>query len=436
MEPAAAATAGLYAAEHAVEAGVAAYAVTKSNLPIHARLHHIGLSEPLPRSSHTLSVVKENAYVFGGEIKPREPVSNDIECFPLQSFSKPSTNITHTTIPAEASDGGATPSARVGHSAATARERIFVFGGRGGADMTALPENGRLWMFDTVTKKWDFLDPPPNTDYPQARSYHASTSSPDGTTVIIHAGCASDGTRLSDTWAFYLDQGRWSQLADAPAPGRGGTSITISSTRLYRFGGFDGNTELGGHIDYLDLPAAPTSVPDPDKTTADALQHASPPTEWHSISFALPSDAEKGTPSTLPADRSLAALHPVATGQGRNFLLLSLGEADSSSSGHAGAGKFHADLWAYVLPTASTTAAGVKDAVRARVPGLGSEEGIWSKVEIKGLAVGEEEIEGGKWTGRGWFGSAEDGSGKGFVVFGGVDETNERLGDGWIVKVE
>lgn len=412
---------------------MAAYLVTKDTLPLKGRLTHVALKQPIVRSSHTLSVVHDRAYVFGGEIKPREPVSNDVEAFDLPSSTTTTTTEQESISPRPSKAGDDVPLARVGHSAATARGLIFIFGGRGGADMTALSENGRLWVFDVKDKSWTFLDPPPGTDYPESRSYHSSVS--DGNMVIVHAGCASNGGRLSDTWAFYLNQGRWSRLAEAPPPARGGTSICITQDRLYRFGGFDGKTELGGQIDYLDLPPPP-AFPNTSSTTPEALQKSSPASEWHSTPFALPGDEEKSTspPSTVPANRSLAALHPVATGQGRHYLLLALGEGDPSTIGHAGAGKFRQDIWAYTLPSPVMSGAGMKDAIRARIPGVGSEVGQWAKVEIKSLEVGAEEAHGGSWQGRGWFGS--DGLGKGFMLWGGLNEKNERLGDGWLLSID
>lgn len=415
------------------QGGVAAYFVTKSVLPLHGRLTHVALKQPIARSSHTLNVVNDRAYVFGGEVKPREPVSNNVEAFDLPSSEATTAGAQESIPPRPSKEGGDVPVARVGHSSAIARGLIFIFGGRGGAEMAALEEKGRLWCFDASDKAWTFLDPPPGTDYPESRSYHSSTS--DGNAIIIHAGCASGGSRLSDTWAFYLDQGRWSHLADAPPPTRGGTSICITQDRLYRFGGFDGKTELGGQIDFMDLPP-PQAIPNTSSTTPEALQKSSPSTQWRSTPFSLPRDEEKPTSQLLsvPANRSLAALHPVATGQGRHYLLLALGEGDPSTIGHAGAGKFHQDIWAYALPSPTMSGAGIKDAIRARVPGLGSEVGQWAKVEIKDLKVGAEEAQGGTWTGRGWFGS--EGLGKGFMIWGGLDEKNERLGDGWILSIE
>ncbi|KAL1836561.1 hypothetical protein VTJ49DRAFT_4922 [Mycothermus thermophilus] len=80
------------------------------------------------------------------------------------------------------------PPPRVGHASAVIGHRIFIFGGRGGPEMSALDERGRVWVFDTRTHLWSYLDPrhaaagpapfstPP--PYPAPRSYHAAVATP------------------------------------------------------------------------------------------------------------------------------------------------------------------------------------------------------------------------------------------------------------------
>ena len=418
----AAAIGAFYAVETALE-GAAAYVLTKPTLPVKTKLTHLTTStQPIPRSSHTLSIVNNKAYLFGGELEPRKPVSNAIEVLDLSSVSTDGSPIDHQTVPARSVHGDVgtaaddIPVARVGHSAAAARGRIFIFGGRGGPEMTALDEQGKLRIFDTLTQTWDALSPPPDTKFPQARSYHASCANADGSAIFVHAGCPSTGARLSDTWAWYLDSGKWTKLADAPAPGRGGTSICVAQNRLWRFGGFDGKGELGGCLDYLEL----------GSSEGEAMKSG-----WQTVPFTF--EGREAKSETVPANRSLAVLAPLNLGLGREYLLLALGEGDPSTQGHAGAGKFFQDVWAYELPAASVSGAGLKDAIRNRVPSMNSTTGQWSKVEIAEVAVGAEEKTGGQWTGRGWFGSAPLENGSGVVVWGGINMGNERLGDGWIV---
>lgn len=43
----------------------------------------IGSDERLCRSSHAVSVVQRKLHVFGGELKPREPVGNHVDILEL-----------------------------------------------------------------------------------------------------------------------------------------------------------------------------------------------------------------------------------------------------------------------------------------------------------------------------------------------------------------
>ena len=161
-----------YAAETAVEGAVGAgIALAQATMPLKASWKRIPLADSLPRSSHSLSIVKGVAYIFGGEIRPREPVDNDIHSISLPSSGNISAD--YKVIPAA---GTEIPQARVGHTANAIDDKIYVFGGRGGKEMTPLAEKGRVWVFDTVSKKWAFLDPSEGSSYPEPRSYHASAA--------------------------------------------------------------------------------------------------------------------------------------------------------------------------------------------------------------------------------------------------------------------
>ncbi len=161
-----------YAAETAVEGAVGAgIAIAKSTMPLKAGWKRIPITDSLPRSSHSLSVIKGTAYVFGGEIRSREPVGTDIHAINLPALGN--TEADYQVIPAA---GAEVPQARVGHTANVIDDRIYVFGGRGGKEMTPLAEHGRVWVFDAVSKQWTFLDPAEGSPYPEPRSYHASAA--------------------------------------------------------------------------------------------------------------------------------------------------------------------------------------------------------------------------------------------------------------------
>lgn len=71
----------------------------------------------LQRSSHTLSLIGTKAYIFGGEIRPREPVDNALHVVDIKSGAYEAINAPNA------------PPARVGHVAGVIAGSIYVFGG-------------------------------------------------------------------------------------------------------------------------------------------------------------------------------------------------------------------------------------------------------------------------------------------------------------------
>ncbi|KAL6718537.1 hypothetical protein ACLMJK_004629 [Lecanora helva] len=434
-------------------------------MPLKARWHRLAADPPLPRSSHSLSLVKGKAYIFGGEEKPREPVDNHVHVLTLPSSGQK--DVDYEVIEAQTlGNASDVPPPRVGHTAITVDDHIYVFGGRGGKAMKPLEENGRLWVFDTKLRLWSYLDPTKGSPYPDPRSYHTSTSTehpvshvtdsggpPAGSvasaftkapaqepqdqteapigvsasglddhgTVFIHGGCTAEG-RVADVWAFDIASRTWSRFPDAPGPARGGTCLTLARDRLYRFGGFDGQQELGDSIQFLRL----TRSTFDDKGGKGELAVAPLTGQWESV--------EPPSGTACPGARSVAGLHPVTSGQGRNYLLLFLGERDPSASGHEAAGQFWDDVWSFQLPPEGMTAASFKDATR-QLFGAKTAEGTWARCDIPETSMtGNAEHPGP----RGWFASAaghdlDPGS---VVLWGGLKSSNDRAGDGWILTIE
>ena len=160
--------------ETAATAAKVVHGLFQNTHPIRAKWEKID-APPLPRSSHSISVIAGRAYIFGGEITPREPVDNDMHVITLPSGSVSSADYKKILAKPEIA-GGEVPEKRVGHTAGVIGERIFIFGGRGGKDMKPLQENGRVWVYDTRSDAWTYLDPMPGTPYPEARSYHSSVA--------------------------------------------------------------------------------------------------------------------------------------------------------------------------------------------------------------------------------------------------------------------
>ena len=434
------------AAAHEVETAV------EGAMPLKATWKRIPTDTILPRSSHSLSIIKSKAYIFGGEQQPREPVDNHVHVFSLQSANDDEVDYQIIRSKATTNDG-AVPCPRVGHTAGVVDDRIYVFGGRGGKAMKPLEENGRVWVFDTKMNQWSYLDPAKDSPYPAARSYHASTSTEhpvntsqekavqeetkidqivntlgtttsgfdDHGTIFIHGGCPASG-RVSDVWAFDVASRLWSQFPDAPGPARGGPSLTLSRERLYRFGGFDGEKELGGSIQFLRI----TESTFDDKGGKGELAVAPLTGQWESV------EPPAGTP--MPGNRSVAGLQHVTTGQGRQYVLLFLGERDPSSSGHEAAGKFWDDVWSFQIQPERMTAASLKDTTRQLI-GAKTAEGTWARVDVPESSMSGDTEHPGQ---RGWFASAhgQDLDPCSVVLWGGVLGDNSRAGDGWILTVD
>lgn len=238
--------------------------------------------------------------------------------------------------------------------------------------MAPIEEQGSFWVYDSTSNTWSQLVPEDSQAPYPAGRSYHCLSNDGSDTIYLHAGCPEKG-RLDDLWAFDIVKRQWNQLVSAPEPARGGASIAFSGGKLYRMNGFDGDSEQGGSIDKY-----------------DPISNA-----WTSSSFTP--DGRNG-----PTARSVSCLLPV-TIAGKPMLVTMFGESDPSNLGHQGAGKMLGDIWMYD-GTSKT----------------------WTSLEF-----GEEFPEP-----RGWFSADVLPSASSVVVQGGLAESNERLGDLWILDLE
>ncbi|OAL25362.1 hypothetical protein AYO22_05239 [Fonsecaea multimorphosa] len=262
-------------------------------------------SSLIRRSSQTLAVIEKTAYIYGGELRPREPVDPGVYACSIGQGRR----VSAVMVPRA-------PQSRVGSASTALKGRVYVFSGRGGTAMAPIEEHGAFWSFDPATQSWSEIIPrDPQSPFPPGRSYHALTN--DGNdTIYLHAGCL-EKDRLSDLWSFSVSQRKWLQHAAAPDPARGGTSIAFAREKLWRMNGFDGTKEQGGTLDVFD--------------PRDG--------NWNTISFAA--DDQEG-----PGPRSVCCLLALKI-RGRESLLTMFGESDPSNLGHQGAGRMLGDIWVF-----------------------------------------------------------------------------------------
>ncbi|RAL10661.1 Kelch repeat protein [Aspergillus homomorphus CBS 101889] len=321
----------------------------------------------LKRSSQTLTVLGNNAYIYGGELRPREPVDSTVYHLALNPTTPANPTIAAATAIASPST---TPQPRVGSASTTLAGKIYIFSGRGGIALEPIEESGAFWVFDPTNNTWTQLCPAnPESPFPAGRSYHTLTNN--GTdTIYLHAGCPPTG-RLRDLWAFDIATRQWRECAPAPPPERGGASIAYAEGKVYRMNGFDGTREQGGAMDVYD-------------PVADA---------WSTVSYSA--DGMSG-----PTPRSVGCLLAVKVA-GRPCLVTVFGEHDPSSLGHQGAGKMLGDMWVFDI-----------------------ELQRWAQVEVEGESPAPR-----GWFDADVVVSGEGRSS--IVVHGGLSESNERLDDVW-----
>ena len=489
MDPATAS--GLLVAEQVVsttlEGGaLAAYGLAQSTQPLTATFTRISSDAFLPRTSHSITVVNGQAYIFGGEEEAGKLAGDEVHIvsLPLKKAAnegKPDYKLVPSLGEGE---DGTVPGRRAGHSAAAVGGRIYMFGGRG-EEQKALEEKGRVWAYDTKTLGWSYVDPIegevpdgrymhgaaatehplPNTNNSSEAGYgeqiksaignlpslvgkgsSTSPQEPHGS-LIVSGGQTTPEAICDDVWMFNIATRTWSRLpqypitsgTSAPAP-----SFALTQKGLYMVSSSSDVSDLGGDIHYLLLTKdSYYNTQDKSKTS---LKSAEP--KWTTTYF----PANPLTPGPRP--RQGAGLIPITTGNGREYLLYFLGERFSPSKLNATASEatdaeqqispeqansptFFSDTWSYQVLPASSSAASIKDATRSAM-GISTGEGTWAEVKIETVVEGE--TEGKSHPGpRGWFASCPIGKeidGAGLLIWGGVNGKGEVEGDGWVVTVK
>lgn len=413
------------------------------------------------------------------------------------SLSSPPPAVASTSASASASKGkspatDSVPPARRGHATAVIGHRIFLFGGTSPSSAsggTPLNEKGRVWVFDTRTSLWSFLDPVPAIQgseivLPEPRAGHVAvaTTKPDKFqtfhsgqqhktwrewalgetkkeeeekgipqapvvgviserardadaegygTFIIHGG---QGRK--DTWSFDVHSRVWQRLPDAPFAASGKVALALSRSRLYRF--------AEDQLDFLELGVDSFD----DFSAADEGEVViSARGQWKSLlkgkedlgykeaDPAAKPLTEDENEEDWPGARSGASLEAVTVGGGREYLVLMFG----ARVGGGGQSKYWDDIWAFQVPAEGGSIASATDSILSAV-GRKSGEGMWYRVKTS--AYDDEDDVSAEGPGsRGYAASATMGDleENGIVVWGGLGggegQAEKRLGDGWILRL-
>ena len=388
-----------------------------------------------------MSVIKGRAYLFGGKtIKGRDEteVSDNgmhIVILPTSDFE----NTDYKKI-----DGTSdAPTKRYGHTAATIEERIYIFGGFG-EDGQLLNENGRVWVFDTLSSKWSHFDPPGDGEKPEPRAYSAAIASehprpvqpktdqdilpqdppdPETTmpviadpdtygTFILQGGTGKDDKYINDLWSFDISTRTWTEMPSPPPPASTHPSLALVANRLYTF--------TLGQTSYLDL----TQGFHDDRGGRGELG-LGPKAPWQSLPPTSSSPERK-----YPGDRFGAPMIPITTGQGRDYLVLLAGETQS--------GDVEEDIWTLQLKPEGMTAASFKDAARIAIK-KNTNEAQWAETKYlnaDGVMIQEGQQGRGVGPRRGMAAAKEaDVDGASIVVWGGIGADTLPRGDGLMITI-
>ncbi|KAK0721310.1 hypothetical protein B0T21DRAFT_403966 [Apiosordaria backusii] len=352
------------AAEQVIMTGVeaaAAVAIAAPTAPLKVALTQLDNPDgdaDLTRSHHTLTVIADKAYLFGGDISTNEVL---------------------------------VPSPRKNHAACARGNRYVLI--HGGEDVSGNPidEGNVIWQWDSETLAWSKLRGTTQLYKTMApRSGHSIFVDDKQGFLVSLSG--SDDTTKREVWFYDFNQAVWTTLPDLPSSHELLDAAAYAGNTLYVLTQDPSNPNIVGGVLSLYLYDNPT---DREK-----------PLPWEHHTFQTPS----------PQPRVGGGLVPISTGYGREYLVYMLGLPTSEDSEKG----FQADIWTLQLPSRGITGAKMKDYVREKLPKMKSGEMTWAEVEL--VAMEQMEHQGKVHPGpRGWFGVDGCLGGRGVVFWGGVN---------------
>jgi hypothetical protein len=323
-------------------------------------------------------------------------------------------------------EGGPTPQPRTNHAACAFHGNIAIYGGSN-ENGELIDDKSSMWFFSPERKCWDLLVSSSDGLTPGPRR-NAKLFDHDGG-IILYGGFDTTGDAASDLWRFDVASKSWSQLPTAPIAT---TNAALANGSLYLIS----SDAVSGQLHHIGM-------------SSDIEEM-----KWESFTF----PANPLAPG--PRSRHDAALLPLTTGYGRNYMIYLLGSRDESmglknlSSAEKpkdsqGPVTQYSDTWAIQIPSSDLEAkaawslkdaikpAKIKDAIRHAI---GAETGhfAWAEAVLQLPSDKQLEEEEGKLHPgpRACFGSDVMENGHTLVLFGGIDAKGERVGDGWLIKFE
>ncbi|SMR63442.1 unnamed protein product [Zymoseptoria tritici ST99CH_3D1] len=427
--------AGLVVAEEVVsttvQAGAATYAVAKPTMPLKATFTQIAAAkdeetrQALTRSDHSVTIIKDKAYIFGGVTTDGELASNEIHSVDFSSNETPS-SAEYALLPANPDiKDQPVPSARTKHAACHFNVCLAVFGGQD-ASGALVDQDPVIWLYVTGKSAWETIRSQDSSVAPVQR-YGASLFNASNN-LVLYGGFDKDDQPLKDVWHFSYTSKSWTALPSAPVD---------TSNAAYS----DGSLYLISSADTMSSEVHALDISNPEK-----------PGSWTTTTFPTNPLAPG------PRPRVGGGLLPISTGYGRNYLLYFFGARqdpatnETSDPEETSAPTQWSDAWTYqapstkpaVRPTRSISEAlkpsAIKDAIREKL-GYDSGEKSWCEVEVKlpeilGEGDGQGKIHPGPRMHFGCDFVGNEVAGAKVVIWGGVNAKGDREGDGWVISLE
>lgn len=415
------------------------------NKPLHASIREVN-GATLARVGASISVIDGRAYIFGGEDETGSFADNTLHVVILPASAAYEADYT-TILPKPRVAGGAVPDARKHHSAVVLGSSIFIFGGV--LPPKAKEEAGRVWVFETKTRRWSFHDPAPDAPYPPPRFAHAAVAAEHpgpkrGTlelddetvlepvdedswgTMFVHGGKAvsEGGEALNDVWAFDVASRAWFTLPPAPVEVSTSTAVlALSQGNLVRVA--EAKTEEGMKLRVDNLDVSELFKVREGGEAVDKVALPSLLSEWSSMEF----------PGTSPSG-SIGVAN-VQSPNGKEYLLLFSGVGgQEAASGEDNGVSISGSVALEVTVGGLTRAEDPEAEDKALVKRMVTVEPTFVDPYGDSLAVGssvQKRLEGRTAFA---FASGSEADGSHLIIWGGKNGNGMVMDDGYLVTVE
>lgn len=345
----------------------------------------------------------------------------------------------YEAFPLKSTETGETlvPRPRKKHAACSQGKYLVIHGGCDGDGKPIEQDQNCLWLWDSDTFQWSKQDGPTQLYKTLASRYsHNLFFDESQNFFILHGGKTSSSDQAStETWLYDLHTCAWTTVPATSAPAGPTTAAAYIDSTLYTISTSKTTQDTINHL-YFHKSAT-------DREKPNSLV-------WKSVPFpsSTTTSPDTTTPITPLHRDGGAALIPLSTGYGRNYLVYLFGYTYKTPE-NATSKEYHSSIYTLQVPSSYMSLASAKDAIRNHLPSFlksktspsGSGEFSWAPVDLVPTEIPTDKAVGGKVHPgpRSLFDSGSAASsclgGKGVVFWGGENAKGEMESDGWVLRL-